>query len=54
MAKMTKTQKKRLISDIEKKAKKLYWESGVSDQTVTGADMEAIHRLCKKWFKRLG
>jgi len=50
---LTKTQKKRLIGEIEKKTKKLYLESGISDQTVTGADMEAIHRLCKKWFKRL-
>jgi len=54
MAKLTKTEKKRLITAIEQKTKKLYMQSGVSDQTVTAADMEAIHRMCKKWGKRAG
>jgi len=54
MAKLTKTQKKRLITAIEEKTKKLYMQSGISDQTVTASDMEAIHRLCKKWGKRAG
>ena len=54
MPKLTKTQKKRLISAIEEKTKKLYMQSGIADQTVTAADMEAIHRMCKKWGKRAG
>ena len=54
MAKLTKTQKKRLITAIEEKTKKLYMQSGISDQTVTASDMEAIHQLCKKWGKRAG
>lgn len=54
MGKLTKTEKKRLITAIEQKTKKLYMQSGVSDQTVTASDMEAIHRLCKKWGKRAG
>jgi len=57
MAKMTKTQKKRLISEIEKKSKKLYMGDGITfsqGYIVSTRDMEAIEKLCAKWMKRIG
>ena len=59
MAKMTKTQVRRMINDIESKAKKLFIgkrSDGVQRQgiVVTTKDMEAIEKLCKKWLKRIG
>jgi len=54
MSKMTKTQKKRLIQAIYSKTQKLYMESGVSDQTVTSKDMDAVFKMCQRWFKRVG
>ena len=57
MSKMTKAQKKRMISEIQKKSKKLYmnWQgSGQVDYIVSARDMEAIDKLCAKWMKRIG
>lgn len=53
MAKMTKTQAKRLIKEIENKTKKLFIQ-GSSASTlvrVTVKDMEAVKKLCDKWTK---
>ena len=56
MAKMTKAQKKRMILDIDRKAKKLYFTSAdfaTGKQILTAADMIAIEKLCAKWMKRI-
>jgi hypothetical protein len=59
MAKLTKTQKKRLVNEIESKAKKLYMYGGTTYVTsgtyiVDTKDMNAIEKLCKKFRQRLG
>ena len=58
MAKLTKTQKKRLVSEIQKKTKKFYLDQATWVATgvnmVSTKDMEAIDRLCAKWMKRIG
>jgi tRNA(Arg) A34 adenosine deaminase TadA len=57
MAKMTKTQKKRMISEIQKKSKKLYMDAAeypFNAVIVSTKDMEAIEKLCAKWMKRIG
>jgi hypothetical protein len=55
MAKLTKTQRKRLVSEIQKKTKKLYMSPDFAHQVIVSTkDMEAIDRLCAKWMKRLG
>ena len=58
MAKMTKTQKKRLVQDILSKSMKLYmqpvkYQAG-SSGVMSVKDMEAMERLCSKWMKRIG
>jgi len=58
MAKMTKAQAKRMVTDIRQKTSKLYlqsqsyatWHSGI----ISVADMAAIEKLCAKWIKRIG
>jgi len=55
MAKMTKTQARRLVKEIENKTKKLFIQ-GHSASTlvrVTVKDMETVKRLCDKWNKDL-
>jgi hypothetical protein len=52
MAKMTKTQKKRMVNDIRNKTQKL-WVDAASG-IVNTADMVAIEKLCAKWMKRIG
>ncbi len=57
MPRMSKTQKKRMITDILRKTNKLYMDwygSGQVDYIVSTKDMEAIDKLCKKWMKRVG
>ena len=61
MAKMTKAQKKRMVRDIQNKAKKLFmddWSSarkeGRANVIVNVADVTAIEKLCTKWMKRIG
>lgn len=59
MPKPTKAQQKRLVRDILAKAKKLYVAKfSAADkslhQVVTAKDMEALERLSKKWFTRIG
>ena len=55
MARLTKTQQKRLVIDAHKKIGKLYrMPFGVQPQVITTKDMEAIDRLCQKWLKRIG
>jgi len=55
MVKLTKTQKKRLVREIESKAKKLYlhgWDLNVT--IIDTKDMNAIEKLCKKFKQRIG
>ena len=55
MGRLTKTQKKRLVREIQSKAKKLYmvrYDAFVD--IVNTKDMEAIEKLCNKWMKRIG
>ena len=60
MAKMTKTQAKRLVKDIEAKTKKLFVNersTGIAGNVagiVSVQDMAAIEKLCSKWLKRIG
>ena len=56
MAKMTKAQKKRMVVDIESKAKKLWLTSDpkTGGLFMSVKDMETIEKLCKKWLKRIG
>lgn len=59
MPKLTKTQKKRLISEIMSKTSKLYMFShtdmaGHPEHIVSTKDIEAVERLTSKWLKRLG
>ena len=58
MTRITKTQAKRLINDIESKARKLFNSpragKGGFPVTCTIKDMEAIQRMCDRWMKRLG
>tara|TARA_Y100001973_G_C5201792_1_gene338376 strand:- start:3660 stop:3842 length:183 start_codon:yes stop_codon:yes gene_type:complete len=60
MAKMTKAQAKRMVRDIESKAKKLFVNertkgmSGNMAGVVSVQDMAAIEKLCSKWMKRIG
>ena len=54
---MTKTQKKRMVREIDNKVKKLYFTSAdfaTGKQIVTAQDMIAIQKLCSKWMKRIG
>jgi hypothetical protein len=55
MARMTKTQQRRLIKDVESKCKRLYLRApiGMTDNIVSTKDMETIEKLCKKWSKKL-
>ena len=58
MAKMTKSQKRKMIDDIQKKANKLYFSyvSGRDPRAnpiVTPSDLIAIDKICSKWRKRL-
>jgi ATP-dependent exoDNAse (exonuclease V) alpha subunit len=46
---MTKTQKKRSLKDIRRKAFKLLGEQAISIK-----DYEAIERICEKNLKKLG
>jgi len=56
MAKMTKAQKKRMVRDIESKAKKLFMDASppYTSAILTVADVQAIEKLCSKWLKRIG
>ena len=57
MARLTKTQKKRMVRDVVSKTRKLYmaWQgSGKVDYIISTKDMEAIEKLTQKWFKRIG
>lgn len=55
MARLTKTQKKRLVKEIESKAKKLYMVPTLDIvKVVNTKDMEAIEKLCAKFMKRIG
>ena len=57
MARMTKAQKKRKVRDIVQKTRSLYnsWAgSGNVDYIISTRDMEAIEKLTRKWFKRIG
>ena len=58
MVKLTKTQKKRLVNEIEAKAMKLYLSathrSFPNIMVVDTKDMLAIEKLCKKFRQRLG
>jgi hypothetical protein len=57
MAKLTKAQKKRLVNEIEAKAKKLYLYGGTNRSrtysVVDNKDMYAIEKMCKKWMQRI-
>lgn len=54
MPKITKSQAKRLVRDIQSKASKLYLAHNPNLRVVNVKDMEAIERLTAKWLKRLG
>ena len=58
MAKMTKTQKKRMVKDILNKAKKLYMIDVVGPyrgvEILDTKDMVAVEKMCNKWMKRIG
>jgi len=59
MAKLTKAQKKRMVSEIHKKSQKLfttyYWPNADGHRGIISTkDMEAIDKLCAKWMKRIG
>lgn len=58
MPRMTKTQQKRLVRDIEAKTKKLFMagpsNAGIMSAKVTVKDVETISRLCAKWMKQIG
>ena len=59
MPRLTKTQAKRLITDILSKTQKLYMSTGQTRSlalrtVVNTKDMEAVERLTEKWLKRLG
>ena len=56
MAKLTKTQAKRLVRDIESKAKKLYTHSTPSAirHPLSTKDMQTIEKLCSSWLKKIG
>ncbi len=55
MAKLTKTQKKRLVKEIESKAKKLYlWAWAPSGSPIIETkDMQAIEKMFAKFMKRI-
>jgi len=48
MAKRTKSQKKRLISDVEIKSRALYMEG-----LINAKDVEAISRICSRAYGRV-
>jgi len=58
MAKLTKTQQKRLVKEILSKSKKLFVHErsfgGTSAGVVSVKDLEAIEKLTSKWMKRIG
>lgn len=59
MARLTKTQQKRLVDGVMSKATKLYMYShsdmaGHPNHIIDTKDMIAIEKLCSKWFKRIG
>ena len=57
MARLTKTQKKRMVKEIESKAKKLYMFGfyGIRNESIVDVkDMAAIEKLCKKFMNRIG
>ena len=51
MAKLTKAQQKRLVRDINSKAKRLFMGGYLK---VSVADMAAIEKLTAKWLNRIG
>lgn len=57
MARLTKTQKKRMVKEIESKTKKLFMFGfyGVRNESIVDVkDMAAIEKLCKKFMNRIG
>lgn len=59
MARLTKSQQKRLARDINAKAKKLFMvvlhgQGRAGSHIVSVSDMAAIERLTTKWLKRIG
>ena len=50
MAKMTKTQHKRLIQQTYSKVEKLYF---ANDSKVTLKELEAVRKMCQKWQRLL-
>ena len=59
MAKMTKTQQRRMAKDILKKSKRLYMSevrnlSSSYSIIVNNKDIDAIEKLVAKWLKRIG
>jgi hypothetical protein len=53
MAKLTKTQKKKLVTDILNKTKKLFMQPS-GWWIVSTKDMDTIEKLCAKFMKRIG
>ena len=56
MATMTKTQQKRALTDILKKAKKIWLVNTTSSRppTLSFSDVEAIDKIVRRALKRLG
>ena len=59
MAKLTKAQKKRLVSEIMRKTSKLDFDSHgdwgpKGGHIINTKDLEAVERLTDKWMKRIG
>ena len=61
MSRMTKAQQKRMVRDINSKAKKLYGtglraaKAGRFNESILSVkDMEAIEKLTSKWLERIG
>lgn len=52
MAKLTKTQKKRLVKDIKNKASKLYMVD--FPVIMSMKDYDAIRKICDKMMKKIG
>ena len=55
---LTKTEARRLVTNIESKTKKLFIKpartsSGILARVVSVQDMAAIEKLCAKWMNRL-
>ena len=58
MVRLTKTQQKRMLTDIQKKAHKLYTAEGTGivklGQLLTFKDVDAIDRIIQRALNRIG